>query len=211
MLTLGERSFRNRAPNVNEIPIPSREDGRQTFNEILAYCDGPAYLRRARRVQAAWDQLLAYCRHQRDEWLAMVRVRLGTLHGLAGAWEALAPHLADEGQVCVLEELCAALDPRPRLPVGPTTSARALRAAVRELGDSAERFNRRWLEFVHGLDLTPVNEERANYNRYYLLEKECAVRSPFVARAGYKPLNPLTHDDILAALPPLTVPALRRL
>jgi hypothetical protein len=194
---------------VSDIHIPSREDGRQAFNELLAQYDGPAYLRRARRVQAAYDQLLDQCRRQRDEWLAMVRVRLGTLRGLAGAWEALAPHLADEGQTRLLEELWAALDPHPRLPVEPTTSARALRAAVRELGESAQRFNRRWLAFVGGLDLTALNDERAKYNRYYLLEKECAVRSPYIARAGYKPLDPLTHEEVLAALPPLTVPALR--
>jgi hypothetical protein len=194
---------------VSDIHIPSREDGRQAFNELLAQYDGPAYLRRARRVQAAYDQLLDQCRRQRDEWLAMVRVRLGTLRGLAGTWEALAPHLGDEGHTRLLEELWAALDPRPRLPVEPTTSVRALRAAVRELGESAERFNRRWLAFVGGLDLTALNDERARYNRYYLLEKECAVRSPYIARAGYKPLDPLTHEEVLAALPPLTVPALR--
>jgi hypothetical protein len=206
----GDRFFRNRGANVSEIPIP-REDGRQAFNELLALYDGPAYLRRARRVQAAHEQLLEQCRGQRDEWLALVRVRLGTLRGLAGTWEALAPHLADEGQVRLLDELWEALDPHLRLPVEPTTSARVLREAVRELGESVERFNRRWLEFVRGLDLSAVNAERANYNRYYLLEKECAVRSPFVARAGYTPLDPLTHDDIQAALPPLPVPGLRPL
>ena len=69
-----------------------------------------------------------------------------------------------------------------------------------------ERFNRRWLPFVRGLDLTALNAERADYNRYYLLEKECAVRSPHIARQGYRPLDPVTHDDLLAALPPLPVP-----
>jgi hypothetical protein len=195
---------------VSDVHIPSREDGRQAFNEVLAQYDGPAYVRRARRVQGAYDQLLDECRRQREEWLALVRVRLGTLCALAGSWQALAPHLADEAAVRLLEELCAALDPRLRVPVEPTTSARVLRGALRELAGSVERFNRRWVAFVRGLDLTALNAERADYNRYYLLEKECAVRSPHIARQGYRPLDPVTHDDLLAALPLLTVPGLHR-
>jgi hypothetical protein len=192
---------------VSDIPIPSREDGRQAFNEALARYDGPAYLRRARRVQTSYDELLDRCRRQREEWLGMVRVRLGHLRALAGSWEVLAPCLADERQVGLLEELCAALEPRLRVRIDPTTSARTLRQALARLGESAERFNQRWRTFVRGLDLGALNAERADYNRYYLIEKECAVRSPFIARQGYRPLDPVTHDELLTALPPLTVPA----
>ncbi|HKI34974.1 MAG TPA: hypothetical protein VKA46_24170 [Gemmataceae bacterium] len=194
---------------MSDVPIPSREDGRQAFNEVLAQYDGPAYLRRARRVQAAYDQLLDECRRQRDEWLAMSRLRLGMLRALAGGWETLAPHLADEGQTQYLGQLWALLDPRLRVPVAPTTSAGVLRDALRDLTESLERFNNRWLPFVRGLDFTALNAERADYNRYYLLEKECAVRSPHIARAGYKPLDPLTADDVLAVFPPLPIPSPR--
>jgi hypothetical protein len=190
---------------VSDIPIPSRDD-RQAFNEVLAHYDGPAYVRRARRVQGAYDGLLDECRRQRDEWLTLVRVRLGTLRALAGDWPALAPHLADDEQTRLLEELHAALDPHLRVPVEPTTSARALRQALDELTESIERFNRRWVEYLRGLDLAALNAERADYNRYYVLEKECLVRSPHVARQGFRPLEPLTHDSLLAVLPPLTVP-----
>jgi hypothetical protein len=207
---LSRECLSEQGPNVNDVPIPSRDDGRQAFNEALAHYDGPAYLRRARRVQAAYDQLLGDCRRQRDEWLALVRVRLGTLRALAGTWEALSPHLADAQQARLLEELCGDLDPRLRVPVEPTASRRALRGALREVAESVERFNRRWLEFMHGLDLTAVNAQRADYNRYYLLEKECAVRSPYIARQGYAPLAPLTLSDVLAQLPPLPVPRLAK-
>jgi hypothetical protein len=191
---------------VSDIPIPSREDGRQAFNEVLAQYDGPAYLRRARRVQGAYDELLHQCRRQRDEWLMMVRIYLGTLRALAGDWSALGPHLADLGQTRLLEQLHTDLDPRLRAPVEPTRSARALRQALGELVESVERFNRRWVEYVRGLDLDALNADRADYNRYYLLEKECIVRSPHIARQGYRPLDPLTPDDLLAVLPPLPVP-----
>jgi hypothetical protein len=191
---------------VSEILIPSRDDGREAFNEVLAQYDGPAYLRRARRVQGSYDGLLERCRQQREEWLGMARVHLGMLRGLAGDWPALADHLADEEQLSVLEELWTGLQPRLRVPVEPTASTRALRQALRELDESLERFNRRWIELVRGLDLTALNAERADYNRYYLLEKECAVRSPHIARQGYRALEPLTADDLLAELPPLPVP-----
>jgi hypothetical protein len=190
---------------VNDVPIPNREDGRQAFNEVLAHYDGPAYMRRARRVQGSYDFLIAECHRQRDEWLEMVRVRLGMLRALAGGWEVVGHHLAEPGQVQLLEELYDQLSPCLRAPVEPTTSARALRGALRELGESIERFNGRWVPFLRGLDLTALNAERADYNRYYLLEKECAVRSPFVARAGYQPLDPLTTNDLLALFPELPV------
>jgi hypothetical protein len=190
---------------VSDIPIPSREDGRQAFNEVLAHYDGPAYMRRARRVQGSYDQLLDECRRQRDEWLALVRIRLGRLRALAGAWDALLPHLADDGQLRLLEGLWADLNPHLRAPVAVNASPGALRKALCELNASIERFNGRWLAFVRGLDLTALNAERADYNRY-LLEKECAVRSPYIARAGYKPLEPLTADDVLAVLPVLPAP-----
>ena len=77
---------------------------------------------------------------------------------------------------------------------------------IAQLGDSLQRFNRRWVEYARALDLRPINALRADYNRYYLLEKECAVRSPMIARQGYQPLEPLTVEAILAVLPPLPVP-----
>lgn len=189
---------------MSDVHIPRRDEGREAFNEVLAHYGGPAYVRRARRVQDAYDRLLDQCRRQREQWLTMVRVRLGTLRALAGAWEALAPYLEEETRT--LEELYADLAPRLRVPLEPTSSPRVLRAALRELGDSLERFNRRWVEFVRGLDLAPLNAQRADYNRYYLLEKECAVRSPHVARQGYAPLPALTADDLLALFPALPVP-----
>ena len=55
------------------------------------------------------------------------------------------------------------------------------------------------------VDLARVNQLRDGYNRYYVLEKECAVRSPKVARQGFRPLPPLTTADLAAELPPLTL------
>jgi hypothetical protein len=57
--------------------------------------------------------------------------------------------------------------------------------------------------------LGPLNELRDGYNRYYLLEKECAIRSVALARRGFTPLPPLTLDDLAVLLPPLPVPQLK--
>jgi hypothetical protein len=184
-------------------------DDSQTVNQVLAQYDAPAYVRRARRVQGLFEQLLARCCKQRDEWLDMVRLRLGLVSALAGDWASLKPLLPDDGQLESLRQLHAELAPQLRAPVQPTTSVRALRRALMELHESIERFNSRWTEFLSQVDLAPVNAARDGYNRYYLLEKECALRSPSVARQGFRRLEPLTCADVAALLPPLSVPRLQ--
>jgi hypothetical protein len=178
------------------------------FQLLLPAFDAPAFLRRDRRVREAYDQLLERCRRQRDEWLGMVRTRLGVLRALAGTWDALRPLLTDAGQLALLRGLHAALQPFIRAPIDPTDSRRALRHALLELHASVERFNRRWERFLAAVDLTGVNRERENYNRYYLLEKECAIRSARLAMHGFFRLEPATLADLTALFPRLAVPEL---
>ena len=170
--------------------------------------DAPAYVRRARNVEQALEHVLGKARAVRHEWLEMPRLRLGVLRALAGEWSALRAWLADDEQLAVLERLHEDLAPRLRLPPAPTRSPRALRRALSELIASLERFNARWLEHLRKIDLSQVNQLREGYNRYYLLEKVCAVRNDAVARAGFAPLSPLDLADLLRHLPPLPVPVL---
>jgi hypothetical protein len=195
---------------MNEVPIPASDDVGQIIQRFEALYDVPAYVRRAQRVQLLYDQLVARCRKQRDEWLTMVRIRLGMLQALAGAWTALRPHVVDDDQLRLLAELAATLQPQLRVPVEPTSSARALRQALAELHDSIARFNQRWDAFLRGVDVTEVNEGRTGYNRYYVLEKECALRSSVVARHGFQPLPALTVEELFVVLPLLPVPQLAR-
>jgi hypothetical protein len=178
------------------------------FKEVIGLYDAPAFMRRARQVQEAVDRLIGRCRRQRDEWLKMVRIRLGVLGGLAGDWSRLGPLLCGPDQVSALRDLHECLRPELRAPVEATSSRHALRRALRELCDSIERFNRRWRAFVQTVDLTHVNEVREGYNRYYVLEKECALRSQLVARQGFRKLEPFTVKELLAALPVLPLPKL---
>jgi hypothetical protein len=194
---------------VDENPLLGRDDERRFFNQVTGHYDAPAYVRRARQVEEALIQLVERCRRQRGDWLEVARIQLGMLRQLAGDWSALRPLVTDDRQVELLRGLYTELDPRPRLPVEPTGSAGKLRRALREIVASVERFNRRWQGFLAGVDLGAVNALRAGYNRYYVLEKECAVRSPRLARQGFTPLEPLTVAELTTLLPPLPVPQLR--
>ena len=187
---------------MNEVPIPGVDD-RDAFQTFVGMAGGPAFVRRARAVEGALEHVLRRCRQQRADWLPMVRLRLGTLKALAGTWSALAPLLADTEQLLRLEKMYDDLAPQLRTPVSVTTSRRRLRRALCDLKDSIELFNRRWQTYLTRIDLSWVNELRDGYNRYYVLEKECAVRSPQLARAGFERLEPLTAATLLDLLPPL--------
>jgi hypothetical protein len=194
---------------MDDVPITARDEASQLLNRLLGRYDVPAYIRRAQRVQAAFDQLVQRCQQQRDEWLRMVRTRLGQVHALAGDWERLRPLLAEPEQIHALEQLHAALAPRLRLPVVRTASTRVLRRALSELQESMERFNHKWQAYLATVDLTDVNALREGYNRYYLLEKECAVRSTRIARQGYQPLAAVTHGDLATLIPALPMMRLK--
>jgi hypothetical protein len=193
---------------VEDIQIAGRDRDDRTRGQFIAQFGEPAYARRARLTQEALDAVVRRCRRQRDEWLLMVRIHLGMLRGLAGEWAALRPLLADDEQVLALEKLHEDLQPRLRVPVTRTSSVCKLRSTLRELKTSIERFNRRWAEFLPTVDLTRVNEMRDGYNRYYLVEKECALRSPRVARHGFHKLEECTTAELAALLPLLPVPRL---
>jgi hypothetical protein len=174
----------------------------------MSLFDAPAYVRRARRVENSLAELLGQCNRQRDEWLEMARILLGRVAALAGTWEALRPHLADDDQLDLLRDLHDQLRPTLRVPVEPTTSRYALRGALRELVEALERINHRWAEYLAEVDLDPINAVREGYNRYYLLEKECALRLAPGARRDFRPLEPFTRGELIALLPPLPVPRL---
>ena len=72
---------------------------------------------------------------------------------------------------------------------------------------SFQRFNERWSKYLHEVDLGPINRLRDGYNRYYLLEKECALWSARIAQSGFVPLNFVTTADLLKEFPLPRVPS----
>ncbi len=177
----------------------------RVFQQILSQ-GGPAFVRRGRDVQLAFDAVVESCLKQREEWLKFVRLSLGTLFALAGSTAALDEFLGNPEQLHTLEQLMNDLQPRLRVPPAPASSARHLSRALAEVRGAIERFNERWREHIVKLNLEHVNEIRERYDRYYLFEKECALGSVRVARSGFEELNPLQSDDFLKIMPLLPVP-----
>jgi hypothetical protein len=172
----------------------------------LGQFDAPAYIRRARRVDDALACLLERCGGQREKALKPVRHRLEVLESVAGGRDVLAALLSHPEPVDLIAELHQA---GAELSARPASSRRTLQRAVAELNDSVQAFNRRWTRFLEQVDLGPVNDARAGYNRYYVLEKECAVRSVQVARQGFQPLPPLMLEELKERFPCLPILVLR--
>jgi hypothetical protein len=183
---------------MDDVVIPARNDPQ--FQYVVAQFGGPAFLRRAQRAEAALATLLEQLRHTRWEWLEMPRLRLGQLHALAGGWERLGRFVTPDS-LAVLRGLFDELKPTLRVPLAPTGSEMAIRAALRDLQEALDRFNQRWRQLLAATDLTEVNQRRDEYNRYYVLEKECFVGSPRIARQGFRPLAMVTNADLAKWLP----------
>src|SRR5688572_14168031 len=150
---------------------------------MMSQYGGPAFLRRAHRAHAALTPLPAKQTKTRVAWLGIVEIRLITVQCLARDWGRLRPWLSPT-DIQLLERLNSQLQPVLRAPVSPTRREAAIRSALVELSESLRRFNDRWRKLIAGTDLGEVNQRRDEYNRYYLLEKECAVGSPRIARQG---------------------------
>ncbi len=173
---------------------------------VLARYDGPAYLRRAKQMELAIAGLHQKCQEARLEMLHLVRLRLNTLMAAAGSWEVLVPDYINPSAADFLRELLGPATPETAVARPVVGSAGRIRQALEELRDAIHWFNWRWLGFLQGLDLNPVNALITGYNRWYVLEKECAVGSPRVARQGFRPVPVITLDDLKSRYPPLPMP-----
>src|SRR5258707_14054763 len=140
----------------------------------MAGFDAPAFLRRARRVEEAWNNVLETCRHKRAHLLEMPRLRLARFFKLTASWSPIPDDICLPADLSYLEELHRQWKPQLRSFVQPARTAAEIIQALADLARSFERFNRRWLEYIHDLDLAHVNELRDGYNRFYVLEKKCA-------------------------------------
>src|SRR5262245_12025203 len=77
------------------IQIPGHNDERRAAMEVVARFGAPAYLRRAKRIETVFSDLLDTLRPQRKEWLAGVRVQLILLLEVAGSLDGLRQILGD--------------------------------------------------------------------------------------------------------------------
>jgi hypothetical protein len=184
------------------------DEDRRIVQEIAGRFDAPSFMRRAKLVETSWNNLVEQLALLRRKKLEMVALRLGQLHALAGSWDSLRERLASEEDLLELQRLHAELKPQLRLPLTATTSSHKHFAAMRRLIEAMEGFNRRWPRVLVKVDLTRVNEIREAYNRYYLLERECALGSARAGRDGFQRLEPIGLEDLHRHFPPLLLPSI---
>jgi hypothetical protein len=186
---------------MDELLIASCNDDNRLFKKVLGRYDAPAYIRRARDMEESFNALVSRCRNRREEMLRMVRSRFRMLQSLARDLICLRNYVADEAQIERLQRIQHEINTHKGVAI--TASPRSIRRALEDLNRSIEQFNRRWETFVSTVDLFEVNALRENYNRYYVLEKECVVRSPRIALQGFRPVPPVNPNDILILFPVL--------
>jgi hypothetical protein len=162
--------------------------------------DAPAFMRRTKHAEDVFQRLLERLRHDRDDLIVIVRLRVGQLKMMAGDWQALHFLLSDEAME-LLPRLYDELHPHLLVPVQESRSPTELRSAVDELREAIHYFNLRWFRHIVQCDLTAVNQARDDYNRYFLLEKECVVQSATAAEQDFQPLQRLTHEDLFREFP----------
>ncbi len=174
------------------------------IKELLGLFDVPAFARRGQDLETALIRLRVRSGRHRDGLLDMVRLRLRQWAKAAEGPRAEARIFADP--IADLWPLVGAEAPRWCARAAPD---RRLRAIARDLIASAERFNRRWAEHLDGLDLGPIHRMVDDYNRYYLIEKECSLGSARLAARHFVPKARVTLDDLRREFPPLPIPPLR--
>lgn len=174
-----------------------------TFQRFMLAFDTPAYLRRARQVEGEWRHLVAVCERERQRLLELPRLRLTQLFAAADAVRHPEQLPFEAGLRQTLLELYRGWNCTLRTNVAVARRPADLQLYVRRLAEAFARFNQQFAAYLAAVDLGPVNRLRDGYNRFYLIEKECAVRSVQTARQGYEPLPPATLDDLRRLFPPL--------
>jgi hypothetical protein len=174
------------------------------IKELLGLFDVPAFARRGQDLEYSLARLRLRSRRVRGGMLDMVRLRLRQWASLADGPRA--DSLVFAASIAGLWPLAEVEPPKW---AARTASPRKLRGVARDLIASAERFNRRWLDHLDGINLDPINRQVDDYNRYYLLEKECSLGSARLAARHFVPKVRVTLDELRLELPPLPVPVLK--
>ncbi|MFK7820457.1 MAG: hypothetical protein AB8G99_17180 [Planctomycetaceae bacterium] len=181
------------------------DDEQNLFQQITGSFDEPAFLRRAKDTEAAWQVLLARTERKRVDWLKMPTIYLGRVFMLASGSHPLSRFVC-EHSVATLHRQFTDLNPALRRKISAASTDGEVRSELKKLIQSFERFNTRWQAYVEDIDFGEVNMLRAGYNKYYTLEKECALMSSRTATAGFQELPMVGPKDIHCHFPPLSIP-----
>jgi len=171
--------------------------------ELMGLFDLPAFARRGQDLDFTLRRLHNRCRAARGPLLDMVRVRLRQ-------WSSavIGPESWSLVFTRSIEPLWPLSGAEPPQWAGAPAPIRRQRLIGRDLIESVLRFNRRWTQFLDRLNLDPTNHAIDQYNRYYVLEKECVMGSPRLAARHFTPVPMLSTQMLLHDHPPLPVPEL---
>jgi hypothetical protein len=184
--------------------MPSMNSEIETdVRELMGLFDLPAFARRGLDLEATLCRLHLRCRAARGRSLDMVHLRLRQ-------WSRAAiGHESWRGVFTItiepLWELAEAEPPRWALSDAPLKRRQAI---AHDLVAAVERFNRRWHQVIDRINLEPANFVIDQYNRYYVLEKECVMGSARLAARHFTPVAPLTRAMLLEEHRALPVPEL---
>lgn len=171
--------------------------------QTWASFDTPAYVRRGLTVEVEWRSLCDKLQHTWDEWTVPVGRLCSQLRHQAEGWAPFKPWLASEEDLERLHRLDERLNYRLKYPPPKATWLWTLKGPLKRLARMVPAFNEVWGRHLATLDLDPLNRAREQYNRWYLLEKECAMRSTRSATGGFETIPSATVGDLAAAFPPL--------
>jgi hypothetical protein len=184
--------------------MPSMNSELETdVKELMGLFDLPAFARRGQDLEATLRRLHLRCHTARGKLLEMVHLRLRQWSRASGgneSWRGVFTTTIEP-----LWGLAGAEPPRWGLSDAPFKRRQAI---ARDLVLAAERFNRRWHQFIDRTNLEPANFVIDQYNRYYVLEKECVMGSARLAARHFTPVARLTKAALLEEHKTLPVPEL---
>lgn len=182
------------------------DDEQQVFQQIAGAFDTPAYIRRALDTESAWTSLVERAQRKRTKQLEMPGLRVARLVALTSG-TILLEHIVSTEDANNLLQLHHEWKPELKRAIEPATGDSEVRKELSRLVDSFERFNAKWQRYVDKLDFDYVNSLRDSYNKYYVLEKECALQSFRTASMGFQPLPLVSAKDVFDLMPLLNVPS----
>lgn len=187
--------------------IPGESFGGDGEGDARAWAsfDTPAYVRRGLTVETEWNTLADKLHRIWTEWTVPVGRLCAQLRHQADGWEAFGPWLASPEDLDLLRRLDQRLDFRLKYPPAKALWLWPLKGSLRRLARMAADLNEAWAKHLGTLDLEPVNRAREQYNRWYLLEKECAMRSTRLAAGGFEAFPRVEANDLINLFPPLPV------
>ena len=174
-----------------------------SINELIGLFDAPAFARRGQELEDTLSRLDVTCKRERKERLEPVRSALRGWEDVTDQPSGWVDHFT-----APIEDLWPSTLAEP--PRWALRAARATKrqAAARTIVTCIQRFNQIWSLYLESIPLDRINHTIQQYNRWYMLEKECALGSARLASQMFTPRTLITLDRLRDQYPELRIPHL---